>query len=196
LTCPAACVILLLIGRGTALSGNNPFFYRRTNMGLKYNMSYDFDVENMVVTATLKSKDEETEAVDVVDTKAYGFNSVHENLRNQTALYGLSKLIQDRSSDVKAGPDKLQAMQEVLEQLTEGKWEKARVVGAPTVSAEVEALAEVKGISIPDAQKALRKYDKAQREQILGNPAIVERAKAIRARREEAEDVSLDDLVA
>lgn len=161
----------------------------------KYSMSYELNVEKAAVLATLREKNDSGE-FDTIDTREFGVREVAEKLMPNVTLYGLSKVLQDRTSDVKAGPDKLAAMDEVLARLAEGEWEKARVVGAPVVSAEVEALAELKGISIPDAQKALKKYSKEQKEQILANEKIVERAKEIRARRDaQEEDVSLDDLV-
>lgn len=129
----------------------------------------------------------------VVESETFLAGEIGENVRGDVALYGLSKLLQDRSSDTPAGPGKLAAMREVMELLKAGTWERERKAGAPVVSAEVEALAEIKNISVAEAQAALRKYSKETRDQILANPKIVERAAAIRERRGKAE-VSLDDL--
>ena len=79
-------------------------------------------------------------------------------------------------------------MREVFSQLASGQWKKERVVGAPTVSAEVEALAQLKGISIPDAQRALRAYAPEQREKIMANAKI-------KAAREKEAPETLDDLL-
>jgi hypothetical protein len=129
----------------------------------------------------------------VIETEHFEASKIGENVRPDVALYGLSKLLQDRSSDTPAGPGKLNAMREVFALLESGTWERERKAGAPVVSAEVEALAALKGVAVAEIQTALRKYTKEQREQILANPAVVERAKAIRASRETSE-VSLDDL--
>jgi len=159
----------------------------RTN---PYALSVKLDAESMSVNVTVK----ERESDDVIDTHAFAAADVHESLRNNVALYGLSKLLQDRSSDVKTGPDKLAAMQQIAEQLASGQWEKERKVGAPTVSAEVEALAQFKGITIPQAQAALRKYDKTARDQILGHEKIQELATQIREARADEEVADLSDL--
>ena len=85
-------------------------------------------------------------------------------------------------------------MKGVAEQLASGQWQKERKVGAPTVSAEVEALAQFKQITIPQAQAALRRYDKAARDQILAHADIQALAKTIREARDTEEVTSLDDL--
>jgi len=159
----------------------------RTN---PYALSVDLNADAMSVDVTVK----ERESDEIIDTHNFAAGDVHESLRGLTALYGLSKLLQDRSSDVKTGPDKLAAMKGVAEQLASGQWQKERKVGAPTVSAEVEALAQFKGITIPQAQAALRKYDKAAREQILGHAKIKELATQIREAREDEEVADLSDL--
>jgi len=151
---------------------------------------------------------EETGSVDVtvrekvdgdfkdLDTQAFGIDGINEDIRPKVELYGLSKLLQDRSSAIPTGPDKLAAMNEVFAQLANGEWEKERTRGAPTVSAEVEALASLKGASVAAIQKALRNYTKEQKEKILGSKAVQDKAAEIKAAREEAADVNLDDLAA
>lgn len=155
-----------------------------------YALSVNLNAESMTVDVEVK----ERESDETIDTHSFSAGDVHDDLKHLTALYGLSKLLQDRSSDVKTGPDKLSAMKAVAEQLQGGQWQKERKVGAPTVSAEVEALAQFKSISIPQAQAALRRYDKAQREQILSHESIVALAKTIREAREGEDVASLDDL--
>jgi len=149
------------------------------------------DLEGNLVTVTVREKDSNGDFSDV-DVKEFNIDEVHADLLSWVALYGLSKLLQDRSSDVKAGPDKLDAMTEVFEQLKAGQKERERKAGAPTVSAEVMALADIKGVCVADIQKALRAYSKEVREKILSNPAVVERAAAMRSKTTE---VALDDLV-
>lgn len=162
----------------------------------EYSMVYELDDARGVVKGTLRLKDPDSGEFEAVETVEFALSEVPDALKTKINLYGLSKFVQDRASDTEVGPDKIPAMTEVYNNLRNGQWEKARVVGSPTVSPEVEALAEIKGITIPDAQKALRAYSKEQRETILKNPKIVERAAAIRERRATAEAVSLDDLAA
>ncbi len=161
---------------------------KRTNL---YALSVNLNVETMSVDVTVK----ERESDEVVDTHSFPASDIHESLKGNTALYGYSKLLQDRSSDTPTGPEKLAAMKAVAEQLASGQWQKERKVGAPTVSCEVEALAQLKNISVPQAQAALRRYDKAARDKILSNEKIKELAAQIREARAEEEVASLDDLV-
>lgn len=156
-----------------------------------YSLSVDLNAEAMSVEVQVKERETDT----VTDTQAFKAADVHESLRSAVALYGLSKLLQDRSSDIKTGPDKLAGMQAVMQQLAEGKWQKERKVGSSTVSAEVEALAQFKGLTIPQAQAALRKYDKAARLQILGHDKIQELAAQIREARSNEDVADLGDLI-
>lgn len=155
-----------------------------------YALSVVLNAESMTVDVSVKERETE----EVIDSHSFAAADIHAELQPLTGLYGLSKLLQDRSSDVKTGPEKLAAMKAVAEQLTSGQWQKERKVGAPTVSAEVEALAQFKKISIPQAQAALRRYDKAAREQILGHADIVALAATIREARQDEEVADLSDL--
>lgn len=156
-----------------------------------YRTKVDLNIEDKTVDVAIISR----ESDEVVANESFAAIEVHENLRTDVALYGLSKLLQDRSSDTPVGPEKIAAMKEVLAQLKAGQWAKERKVGAAVVSAEVEALARLKSISVPAAQAALKQYPKEAREKILANPQIKDLASQIRAEREQAEATSLDDLV-
>lgn len=153
---------------------------------------FRLSVELKADDATVNVQVIERESGDAVESETFQAREVHDNIKANVALYGLSKLLQDRSSDTDSGPEKLDAMREVFAMLKAGQWEKERKAGAPVVSAEVEALAALKKINVAQAQTALRKYTKEQRDKILANPAIVAKAKEIRASRET--DVSLDDF--
>jgi hypothetical protein len=155
--------------------------------------TYRLSVELKADDATVNVSVIERESGDVVESESFNAKELPDNIRPTVALYGLSKLLQDRSSDTDSGPEKLDAMREVFSMFKAGQYERERKAGAPVVSAEVEALATLKRITVAQAQAALRKYTKEQREKILGNAAIVEKAKEIRAARQTS-DVSLDDL--
>lgn len=155
--------------------------------------AYRLSVELKAEDATVNVQVIERESGDTVETEVFQAREVADGIKTNVALYGLSKLLQDRSSDTDSGPEKLDAMREVFAMLKAGQWEKERKAGAPVVSAEVEALASLKKITVAQAQSALRKYTKEQRDKILGNAAIVAKAKEIRAARENV-DVNLDDM--
>lgn len=131
-----------------------------------------------------------------IDSQSFGLAGVHEDIRPKSDLYGLSKLLQDRSSSVPTGPDKLSAMNDVFAQLADGQWEKERVRGAIVVSAEVQALSEIKGVDIATIQKSLKAYTSEQKEAIFAKEVVVAKVKEIRARREETPDVDLSDMAA
>lgn len=160
--------------------GENPF-----------KTSVDLNVEDMSVDVSIIARADDS----VAGQEIFPAADIHDSIKNQVALYGYSKLLQDRASDVPIGPEKLEAMKAVAAQLAAGQWAKERKIGAVVTSPEVEALAQLKSISVPAAQAALKAYPKEVREQILGNEAIVNLAAEIRAAREDAEVASLDDMV-
>jgi len=162
---------------------NNPF-------GLRAKLN----VEAMAVMFTILQKETATEKEKIVGEHSFPVSDVHQTLHKHVALYGYSKLLQDRSSDIPTGPEKITAMQEVAELLKSGEWEKERKVGAPIVRPEVEALAELKNCTVADIQASLRTYSKEAREKVFSNPKVVALAAQIKAKRE-AGNVDLSDLV-
>lgn len=115
--------------------------------------------------------------------------------RVRAYLYGLNKLLTDRTSDVKDKLAKLDEMQEVFNLLCTGEWAKERTVGAIVVSPEVEALAQMQHISVPDVQAALAQYDKETRRSILDRKDVQSIAKLIRETRKDAAIKTLDDMI-
>jgi hypothetical protein len=155
-----------------------------------YRNRVKLDVEKLAVIVEVLKKDDES----VVETGTFEASQLPDNLRPHVALYGLSKLLQDRTSEVETGPGKIAAMNELMEQFRQGVWTAERKSGSPTVSAEVEALAAIKGLTVAEAQAALRKYDKPVRDKILSNEKIVAKAEEIRKARKTAEGIDLEDL--
>lgn len=163
---------------------NNPF-------GLRAKLN----VEAMSVDFEIVKKETDSEKESVVGQKSFKAQDVHTSLHKNVGLYGLSKLLQDRSSDIPTGPEKIAAMEEVMVLLAAGEWEKERKVGAPIVRPEVEALAQLKNCSVADIQASLRTYSKEAKEKVLTNPKVVALAAEIKAKRE-AGTVDLSDLAA
>ena len=153
--------------------------------------SVELDADNMSVI--VKIMDRATK--EAVGERTYPAADIHDSCKQKVALYGYSKLLQDRASDTPVGPDKLPAMDAIAAQLAAGQWAKERKIGAIVVSAAVEALARIKKLTVPGAQAALKSYPKEVRAQILGNEQIVEMAAVIEAERAEQEVASLDDFV-
>jgi len=153
--------------------------------------SVKLNVDDMSVDVSILLRADDS----VVSEERFMAAEIHDSIKQQVSLYGYSKLLQDRASDVPIGPEKLDAMKAVAAQLASGQWAKERKIGAVVTSPEVEALAQLKQISVPAAQAALKAYPKEVRAQILGNEEIKKLAGAILAARQEAEVASLDDLV-
>ncbi len=117
------------------------------------------------------------------------------DIADRVSLYGLNKLLTDRTSEEKDKATKLDKMVEVFDLLCSGEWSKERVVGAIVVSVDVEALAQIKELSVPQAQAALAAYDKEVRAKILGSEQVQKVAQEIRELRAATEVVSLDDMI-
>lgn len=159
-----------------------------------FSLKVELIPEDHAIVVTLRRR--EGEEYKDVESETFSMSGVAPELHSNIEAYGLSKFLQDRASQVAVGPDKLAEMRDVFGRLSEGEWEKERVVGAPTVSAEIDALSRLKGISIPEAQRALRGYAKDVREKILSHSKVKELAAQIRASRESTPVASLDDLAA
>ena len=132
---------------------------------------------------------------DVIGRQGFDFDEMPDGNRHRIFLYGANKLLTDRTSDDKDKLVKLDNMQGVFDLLMTGEWSKERVVGAIVVSPEVEALAQMQSISVPDVQAALAQYDKDTRKAILGRDDVQAKAKLIRAARKDAPAKTLDDMI-
>lgn len=142
------------------------------------------------VVAFFVSQDKEQ-----IGVRSFDFAELDEEQAHRVFLYGCNKLVTDRTSDKKDKLEKLAEMQNVFDLLCSGEWSKERVVGAPVVSVEVEALAQLKELSVPQAQAALAAYDKEVRAKILGSEQVQQVAQEIRELRAATEVVSLDDML-
>jgi len=136
------------------------------------------------------------EAGKIQHHKEFRLDTIPETQQQYLKLYGFNKLLSDRTSEFsKNHAERLEKMEEVVALLASDQWRSgSRASTSGTVSPEVEALAELKGVTIPEIQKALKQYSKEQREKILANDKVAEKAERIRQERQESEGVSLDDL--
>lgn len=164
-------------------------------------MAKSDNVNRLKVTLDADKGGVQVEVIDresekVLETHFFSAREIHSNVRTDVALYGFSKLLQDRTSETPAGPGKVEAMKEVAALLAAGVWEKERKVGAPVISPEVEALAEIYGKSVAEIQTALKGYSAEQKKEIFAKPRVVEAAKAIRERRATAAEAPALDLAA
>lgn len=120
---------------------------------------------------------------------------VHPSMRGLVWDYGIAKLGMDRASQFD-GPEKLEKITQVYDDLCAGVWERESKRGTVIVAAWIEALAEVKGATIPEIQASLKGYTDAQKEKIRANPAVEAKTKEVLDRRAGAgSTVNLDSLL-
>lgn len=158
----------------------------------KQKMRVTYNVEDMITSFVVRDdKDRD------LDQANFRFDELptEGDIADRVSLYGLNKLLTDRTSDEKDKGEKLDKMQGVFALLCTGEWSKERVVGAPVVSVEVEALAFLKEISVPAAQAALAAYNKDVRAKILGSEQVQKAARKLRDVRAEALTTSLEDMI-
>lgn len=150
---------------------------------VRFKWIYDVATKLVTVTDTITGKEQ-----------SYAIQELPENIQEQIELYGVGKILQDRASSVDAD-DKFEAWAGQWSFFMDGKWKKPRTFsGARTVSAVIEVLAKVKGVSIPQAQKAWSAAPEELREALkLKFEAEI---KAIeQARKDDEADIDLEDLL-
>ena len=130
-----------------------------------------------------------------IGRRSFDFDEMPDANRHRIFLYGANKLLTDRTSEDKNKLVKLANMSEVFALLMSGEWAKERVVGAIVCSPEVQALAQLQEMSIPDAQAALGQYDKEVRASILDRQDVQLLAKEIRESRKTTALKNLDDMI-
>ena len=153
-------------------------------MAKEVRMRWAEDLENLQVVGTDKLTGK---------TVSLSWEDVSEENRPRLACFALKTILATRTSAENADV-KVAAMMEVAELLGSPRWDRERQGGSPTVSLLVEAVAAVKGISIPAAQKALAGYDKEAKKAIEGNPKVAAKMAKLRKLREESQEVDLGDL--
>lgn len=123
--------------------------------------------------------------------------TVAESLEDSVFCYGGSKLLMDRTSQLSASAspqERAAGMAAVLAHLANGEWTAERKSTGPTVSAEVQALAEIKSVSVAAIQATLRTLDAEQKSKVLAN--VRAKYAAIVAKYEDgkADQVDLSDI--
>lgn len=163
----------------------------------------DYKLNGTVVTITAHTGESNSTytADDVINSATFdandfpsSFSTGSEDVTKTFAGYGLLKVAQDRTSQVKGAAGKIEAMIAELNRMkTDGTWSalkerEASAPRAPKVDAFLAAaIAELKGITTAAASAALAALSKEQRVSLASNPAvtaIVDRLKA------EAKDAS------
>lgn len=119
-------------------------------------------------------------------------NELPEVIQEEIFVYGLSKIVDDRLSQVPADLKIAQAAL-LFEQLKAGNWKAERTGGIHLLPLVIEAIVAAKGCSPAKAQEAYRLLDEEQRIVLKSN--LAESMAEIAEARKAAEDVELDDLL-
>lgn len=109
----------------------------------------------------------------------------------QLAIHGLSQKVGDSYASSETVSDAIESAQSVVKNLKEGNFN-ARVQGSGGMVAE--AIARLKGISLEEAQDALRELDEEARAKVAKNPQVKATIEVIKGERAVAKLKDSPDL--
>ena len=156
-------------------------------MARKVTVSTKLDPTNEAVAFTNRETD---------DTVSYSLVELPADIRLLVGLYGLNKVLSDRTSDVsKEGWWKRrEAMDTVYEMLRDGQWKAERQAAVRVPDAVVHYLADRKRASLAAIRKAFASMDAEKRKATIDR-VRPEAEEWWKEQQEEAEAVDLDDLM-
>ena len=147
-----------------------------------------FTWDRNATTGTAIKEDSETN--ERFETALHMFPEV---IQENIAVYGLSKIFDDRLSQV-SPDDKIVECATLQAQMEAGNWKAERVGGIHVLPLIIEAIMEAKGWKVAKAQGAYRKLDDEQRT-VLKDNLKDEMAGIQEARKADEGDEDLDDLL-
>lgn len=109
--------------------------------------------------------------------------------------YGLKQKLADSVSDVPMGPEKLNGIRDTLQNLCAGVWGAAGGSGGPGISVLAEAVANLKGITIPEAQAAIKALTDDKRKALESGAKVQAEMAKVRESRKASPVAALDDLL-
>lgn len=115
-----------------------------------------------------------------------------EEIQGSIAVYGLTKILDDRGSQVPAD-QKIEYCKVLVAQMEAGNWKAERTGGIHLLPLVIEAIVLAKACSVAKAQEAYRLLDEEQRLVLKSN--LAESMAEIAEARTQAQDVELDDLL-
>lgn len=116
-----------------------------------------------------------------------------DEIRDEIFVYGISKIIDDRQSQI-AADLKMEGIPSLVAQFMEGTWKAERTGGIHVLPLVIEAIMEAKSWKVAKAQAAYRRLDDEQRQVLKAN--LKDEMSVIAAARiaDESEE-DLDDLL-
>lgn len=165
-------------------------------------MKIDYQSDAESVTISVISVDETTKEETVIDSATFKVSEVPATLKHgekeeSLVVYGLKKLLQDRTSQIPEPEEKLAAMREQYEQhFTQGLWKAPSSVSVRKAAIDplfAQAVADLKGFSVAKSMALLQALDKDTRQEIREADAVVKRIEELRA---EMAGVDTESLIA
>lgn len=109
--------------------------------------------------------------------------------------YGFKQVMSDRTNTAATPADRVKQARELDAQFLRGEWIAEGTRTAPVVSVLAEAIAEIKGCSIADAQRALAKQDDKAKDALRQNPKVKAVIERLEKERKASDGVELGDLL-
>lgn len=117
-----------------------------------------------------------------------------QEIQDEMFVYGISKIIDDRQSQV-AADDKMEGIPALVTQFMEGTWKSIRTGGIHLLPIVIEAIMEVKDWKVAKAQSAYRKLDEEQRVVLKDNLKDEMLAIAAARKLDEGDEEDFGDLL-
>lgn len=164
---------------------------------------------NLLNVNKLRIKEVEGEKKEeILDTQVYDASCLPSNFKNgdkeaeSLLVYGLKQFLQDRTSQITtkehgdmAAGIKFEQFPELFAMLEEGVWRRAvtRTTKAKYTMELAQAIANIKGCTLPQAAAKLDTLAKEQIETLMQGDKVIEEMNKIKEEAEESQ-VDLDDL--
>lgn len=129
---------------------------------------------------------------DTGDKMEIGLGQFPQVIQQEIAVYGLSKIVDDRLSQVPASMKIAEAVK-LVAQFIAGNWKAERTGGIHLLPLVIDAIILEKGCSVTQAQAAYRLLDDEQK--IVLKEALATRMAEVAEARKGADEVTLDDLI-
>lgn len=126
-------------------------------------------------------------------TVTYADNFPTEELETLVRVYGIKKIIQDRTSSVSEVAEKFEKMRWFSDVVfkEQQRWNAKREHGPRQVAPEVEALAELFQTTVASIQFQLSKYTAEQKKQVFEDPKVAAKVAEIKNRTSGGEGLDL-----
>lgn len=166
-------------------------------------MQYIMGAESVIVNVISQTETDTGETVDsIAATREFAVGDIPAVLKDgekekSIQVYGLTKLLQDRTSQVTNPEEKITAMGTYFDEyFSQGLWKAPSEAGQRKAAVDpffAQAIAEIKGWSLAQATGVIQSLDKDKRNTLRTAEAVDAKIKELRA---ESADIDVEALVA